>query len=107
MMIARVQTASTSSRMWVEITMILSFAIALISVAHLVLLVRIEAVGRLVEDQHLRVVQERLRQTDAALEALRQRLDDLLEHARERQARDDVVEPRAAPLAGRGRARRR
>ena len=68
--------------------------------AHLVLLVRIEAVGRLVEDQHLRVVQQRLRQADAALEALRQRLDDLLEHARQAEARDDVVEPRAAPLAG-------
>jgi hypothetical protein len=45
--------------------------------AHMVLLVRIEAVGRLVHDQHRGVVEDRLGETDAALESLRQRLDAL------------------------------
>jgi hypothetical protein len=40
-----------------------------------VLLVRVEAVGGLVHDQHRRVVQDRLREADAALVALRQGLD--------------------------------
>ena len=46
--------------------------------AHLVLLVRVEPVGRLVQDQHLGIVQQRLSQADAALEALGQRLDRLV-----------------------------
>ena len=86
MMIARVQTASTSSRMCVEITMILSFGHRPDQPAHLVFLVRVEAVGRLVEDQHLRVVQDRLREADAALEALGQGLDRLVQHPVELQA---------------------
>ena len=56
--------------------------------AHFVLLVRIEAVGRLVEDQHRGIVQDRLREADAALEALRQRVDRLFEHALQMQPRD-------------------
>ena len=40
---------------------------------HLVLLVRIQAVGGLVQDQHRRVVQDGLGQSDAALETLGQR----------------------------------
>ena len=51
--------------------------------AHLVLLVGVEAVGGLVHDQHLRVVQDGLGDGDAALEALRQRLDPLLQHGGE------------------------
>ena len=49
-------------------------------VAHLVLLVRVEAVRRLVEDQHRRVVQERLREADALLVALGERVDRLAAH---------------------------
>ena len=60
--------------------------------AHLVLLVGIEPVGRLVEHQHRRVVQQRLRQADAALEALRQCLHRLQQHA---------FEPRQRPPRGR------
>ncbi len=48
--------------------------------AHLVLLVGVEPVGRLVEDQHLRVVQQCLRHPDAAPIALRERVDRLMQH---------------------------
>ncbi len=75
--------------------MILSFDMSLISVAHLVLLIGIETVGGLVEDQHLRIVQQRLGQADAALEALRERFDRLFEHAAQLQPLDHVVEPMA------------
>ena len=48
--------------------------------AHLVFLVGVEPVGRLVEDQHLRIVQQRLRDPDAAPVALRQGLDRLVQN---------------------------
>jgi hypothetical protein len=48
--------------------------------AHRVFLVGIESVGRLVHDQDRRIVQDRLRQADAPLESLRQRVDGLIEH---------------------------
>ena len=48
---------------------------------HLMLLVRVEAVGRLVEHQDRRIMQQRLRQADAALEALGQGFDRLQAHA--------------------------
>ena len=83
MMMARVQTASTSSRMWVETMIAFSLAISRDQLAHLVLLVGIEAVGRLVHDQHLRIVQDRLREADAALEAFGEGLDGLVEHGPE------------------------
>ena len=60
--------------------------------AHLVFLQRVEAVGGLVQDQHLRVVHDGLREADAALEAFRQGFDGLLEHAFELQPADHVVE---------------
>ena len=69
-------------------------AISVDQLAHLVLLVGIEAVGRLVHDQHLRVVQDRLGDGDAPLEALRQRLDPLLQHRVE-------LRPSPPPLATR------
>ncbi len=56
--------------------------------ADLVLLVGVEPVGRLVEDQHRGIVQERLRQSDAALVALRQRLDRLRQHGMQRRPLD-------------------
>ena len=45
------------------------------------LLIGIETVGRLVENQYQRIVEQGLRQTDATLEALRQGLDRLFEDA--------------------------
>ena len=48
--------------------------------AHLVLLVGVEAVGGLVEDQHFRVVENRLGEADAALEAFGKCLDGLIDH---------------------------
>ena len=65
--------------------MIFDFAMRADQRAHLVLLVRVEAVGRLVEDQHLGIVQDRLREADAPPIALRQRVDGLVEHALEMQ----------------------
>jgi hypothetical protein len=49
--------------------------------ADLVLLVGVEPVGGLVHDQHRRVVQDGLRQADAPLVALAERLDALVHHA--------------------------
>ncbi len=47
--------------------------------AHFVFLIRVEAVGRLVQDQHLRIVDQRLREADAAPESLGQGFDDLVD----------------------------
>ena len=99
MMMARLHTASTSSRMCVEITMILSRAISLISVRTSCFWFGIEAVGGLIEDQHRRIVHDRLRQAHAAAEALGQGVDGLLEHGAELQVLDDVVEAGAAARA--------
>src|SRR3954454_12697649 len=76
-------------------------------VAHLVLLVRVEAVGRLIHDQDIRVVDQRLREAGAVLVALRQRVDGLVEHRVEEAALDYAVQrlsagaPREAPQLGR------
>ena len=51
--------------------------------AHLVFLVGIEPVGGLVHDEHFRVAQDGLGDANAALVALGQRLDGLLEHGTE------------------------
>ena len=60
--------------------------------AHLELLVRVESVGRLVEDEDARVVQQRLREAGAALVALRQRLERLAAHALEVHAADRALD---------------
>src|SRR6187402_2450993 len=62
--------------------------------ADLVLLQRVEAVGGLVEDQDLRVMDDGLRQPDAALETLRERFDGLRDDGFELEPADDVIEPR-------------
>ncbi len=72
MMTTRWQVCATSGRMCVLRTMVWSPASSLISCARLDDLLRVEAGGRLVEDQHLGVVDERLGQADALLVALRQ-----------------------------------
>ena len=87
--------------------MVFSRAISLMSVRTSCFCMRVEAVGGLVEDQHLGVVHDGLREADAALEALGQRFDGLREHRLELQPADDVVEPRLALRALRGRAGRR
>jgi hypothetical protein len=79
----------------------LSRDISRISAAHLVLLVRVEPVGRLVEDQHLRVVQDRLRQPDAARKPFDRVSIALFEHRLELQAL------RSRARAARGAQRRR
>ena len=60
-----------------------------------VLLVRIEPVGRFVEDQHRRLVQHRLRQTDAPLESLRECFDRLSHHSADVHALHHRVDPPA------------
>src|SRR5882724_905548 len=64
--------------------------------AHLVLLVRIEPVGGLIQDQHLRIVDQRLREAGAVAEAFRKRIDRLPENALQ-VAQVDVSTYRAAP----------
>ena len=61
--------------------------------AHLVLLVRVQPVGRLVQHQHRRIVQQRLRQADPALEAFRQCLHRLQPHALQRRQAERVIDP--------------
>ena len=67
--------------------------------AHFVLLVGIETVRGLIEDQHRRVVDQRLREADAAPEAFGERVDGLREHLLELQPPDDVGQPLRALLA--------
>ena len=55
------------------------------------LLVRIEAIGGFIQDQHLRIVNERLGQTDAPPETLRQRFDHLVDDGSERKPVDHHV----------------
>ncbi len=64
------------------------------------LLVRIEAVGGFVQDQHLGIVDDGLGQTHAPPEALRQRLDDLVDDRRQPQAFDHDVAPLPPLCAG-------
>ena len=63
--------------------------------AHLVFLVGIEPVRRLVEDQHLWVVQQRLGDADTPPEALRQGFDRLMHDLGDVDRLDD---PAYAPL---------
>ena len=60
------------------------------------LLIRIKAVGRFVENQYSRVVQNRLGKPDAAFVSFRKRLDLLIGDAVEMQLRMDCVESGAA-----------
>ena len=59
----------------------LFLAHALDESAHLVLLVGVEAVGRLVKNQDVRIMNDRLRQTGTVFVALRQGVDGLVEHS--------------------------
>ncbi|MNN22539.1 hypothetical protein D3C81_1358990 [compost metagenome] len=70
--------------------------------AHLMLLVRVEAVGGLVEDQRARIVEDRLGQADAALEALGKGLDGLAEDMLQLHLADRPVDP--LPLFGTAKA---
>ena len=67
--------------------------------AHFVLLIGVQAIGRLVENQDLRVVDERLGQTDAAPESLGERFNHLLDDRGECEALDDDAASLAAPRA--------
>ena len=62
------------------------------------LLIRIQAIRRFIENQHGGIVQNRLRQTDAASKALRQRVDALLANRVELQMFEHVAQPVAAVL---------
>ena len=76
----------------------LVFAELIDQTPNLVLLIRIESVGGFVENQHLRIVNQRLRQADAAPETLRQGLDDLVDHRAQAQPVDDDVAALAPQL---------
>ena len=64
-MIAREQAASTSSRICVEKMIAFCLAHPANQSSHFMLLVGIQAVGRLVQNQHFRIVNDRLRKTGA------------------------------------------
>ena len=76
-------------------------------VPHLVLLVRVEAVGGLVQDQHLGIVDQRLREAGAVLVALGQRVDRLVQHRRQEAALDRARRWPACARRRPGRAARR
>src|SRR5579859_2136498 len=69
---------------------------------YFVLLVRIETIGGFVQDQHLRIVDDGLGQAHPPPEALRQRLDHLVDDGQEPQAFDHDVAP--LPPLGAGEA---
>ncbi len=94
MMIARVQSASTSSRMWVEMMIALRRRDRPDQRAHLVFLIGIEPVGGLVQDQHVRIVHQRLGDAHPALEALGQGIDALVPDLAEVDALDQLAQPR-------------
>ncbi len=60
--------------------------------ANLVLLVWIEAIGRLIEHEHFRIVDDRLRETGAMPIALRQRLDALVDNRLEKTHFDHALD---------------
>ena len=66
-------------------------------VAHFDTLFRIEARGRLVEDQHFRLVHDGLRQADALLESLRQGGDALARDLAQRRAVDRAIDAGRSP----------
>ena len=78
----------------------LGFAEALDELADLVLLVRVEAVGRLVEDQHFGIVQQGLGEAGAVAVAFRQGIDRLVGHALQEAGRDGAFHGVVAGVAG-------
>ena len=68
--------------------------------ANHLLLVRVQPFRRLVEEQHGRIVQQRLRQRRPPAVALRQRVDRLVAHLREHALLEDRVHPAVALLPG-------
>ena len=77
MMMTLSQVISTSERMCVDSRIVCSWPSSRISVARRADLRRVEAGGRLVEDQHRRVGEQGVGQADALAIALRQRADEL------------------------------
>ena len=67
---------------------------------HFILLVGVEPVGRLVEDQHLGIVQQRLRHPDPAFEALRQCFDRLMQDPGDPDHFDDTADAMLGFSAG-------
>ena len=68
---------------------------ALDELARLDDLLRVEAGRRLVEDQHVRVVEDRLREADALAVALRELADQLVPHVADAALLDRVRRPAA------------
>ena len=89
----RSATASTSRRMWVEMRTVLSRAQTADVVAEVPDLVGIEPGRRLVHDEHVRVVQQRLRHPDALPEPPGQLSDGLFHHLIERAERGHFLDP--------------
>ena len=102
MMTTRWQVCETSGRMCVLRMMVWSPASSLISWRVSMICFGIEAGGRLVEDQHVGVVDERLRQADALPVALRQLGAEAVRHVGDPRALHHRL-TRCAPLGRRAR----
>ena len=77
----------------------LVFTEALDQAAHFVFLIRVQTIGRLVEDQHVRVMDQRLREAGAVFVAFRQRVDRLIQHAFEETQLDRTMHRALAGVA--------
>ena len=92
MMIARLHTASTSSKQMRRDNDRLVRPHRRNDGWHFVFLVRIEPVGRLVEDQNVGIVQQGLRDTNTALIAFRQGFDRLMHDLADPDHLDDAAD---------------
>ena len=97
MISTRSHVASTSDRMWLERITVWSAPELLDEVARLARLARVEARGRLVEDQRLGFVDDRLREADPLPQPARQPADHLVAAFVEAARLDRVVDARASP----------
>ncbi len=95
MMMTRLQIISTSERMWVEMSTVWDSAEVADELADLADLVRVEAVGGLVEDEQFGIVDEGIGQADALAVAFREGLDHLAAHAVEAAGVDDLADAAA------------
>ena len=101
MMPMLVQQSASSVRMWLEMRIV--FPIARSSFKqrlHFQPRAGIEAAGRLVEDQHGRIVDQRLGQAQPLLHAARQAVDEVVPLVRQVQELEHVADHRLPPARG-------
>ena len=105
--ITRLAIASTSCRMCVDSRIVFFSPRSRHRPPHLADLVRIQAGRRLVQNQHVRLVQQRLGHAHTLPIPLGQLADRLVEHAAQHAQFDDRLDPSPAAVRGTCRGRRR